>query len=278
MYRSFILSILTIVSFGYGCSPEREDGMQLPDPPGVPEWSVEMVPGDSNRFVLTNLTAGSFQVLWDLPGGLPKTSSKTQDTVLYADKGVYTVTLYVSGANGGGSSSASTTIEVFRDAPMSCTEKMSLLTGGCGTDGKCWTFTQSAGAVKVGPGYEDFSWYTSPPNGLQDEQYNDGFCFTFDNFVFQNKNQGISIDPWNGYSPTAYDPGISDFVFITGGGAEGRDQLLIPDDQFMGVWDSDNLLDIVKLTETELIVRARQCDANGVPLAQGWFELVFMPQ
>ena len=54
--------------------------------------------------------------------------------------------------------------------------------------------------------------------------------------------------------------------------------MLIPEEQFMGVWDSDNLLDIVSLTETELIVRARQRDPNGVPLAQGWFELVFMAQ
>jgi hypothetical protein len=153
-----------------------------------------------------------------------------------------------------------------------------MLTGNCGPTGKCWKFTHAAGAVKVGPLYDDFSWYTSPANGLQDAQYDDGFCFTFENQVYQNKNNGSSVDPWNGYQPTPYDPGVGDFIFIEGSGTNGRDQILIPDDQFMGVWDSDNLLDVVSLTETELIVRARQRDPNGVPLAQGWFELVFEAQ
>jgi PKD repeat protein len=261
-----------------GCSPDRDDDYNLPPAPDAPDFSIEMVPGDSNRFVLTNLSEGNFQYLWSLPGGTPKTSSKAQDTVLYTDAGIYKVTLYVSKSNGSGSVSSSKSVEVLRDAPMTCTTKMSLLTGGCGADGKCWTFVHAAGAVKVGPGYDDYSWYTSPPNGLQDAQYDDGFCFTFDNLVFQYNNNGLTVDPWSGYTPVPYDPGVSDFIFLEGTGAGGRDQILLQDDQFMGVWDSDNLLDVVSLTETELIVRARQCDPNGVPLSQGWFELVFMPQ
>ena len=278
MYRSVITGLTIVLLAWWGCSPERDDDFQLAPPPGAPEFSVQMVPGDSNRFVLTLLSEGSFQVLWDLPGGTPKTSVKSQDTVLYTDAGTYTITLFTSASNGGGAGSASKTVEVLRDAPMSCTTKMSMLTGGCGADGKCWTFSHAAGAVKVGPGYDDYSWYTSPVNGLQDAQYDDGFCFTFDNLVYQNRNNGASVDPWNGYAAVAYDPGISDFILLEGTGAGGRDQLLLQDDQFMGVWDSDNLLDIVTLTETELIVRARQRDPNGAPLAQGWFELVFMPQ
>lgn len=43
----------------------------------------------------------------------------------------------------------------------------------------------------------------------------------------------------------------------------------------MGVWDSDNVLDVVKLTEQELVVRARLCNQAGEPAAEGWFELTF---
>lgn len=271
-------SILALGIFFSGCSPEQGEDFNLPPTPAPPEFSVEMVPGDSNRVIVRDLSEGSFQRLWNLPGGTPKTSGKAVDTILYAKAGEYIITLFASKADGGGTSSAAKNITILIDAPVSCNPKMSLLTGECGEGGKCWTFTRAAGAVKVGPTYEDFSWYTSPVDGLQDAQYDDGFCFTFENLVFQNKNNGASVDPWDGYQAKPYDPGVVDFTFLAGTGIGGRDQILIPDDQFMGVWDSDNLLDIVSLTETELIVRARQRDPNGVPLVEGWFELVFMPQ
>lgn len=277
--RKHILYLITLTVFSFsGCAPDRDDDFHLPGAPEDPEFSVEMVAGDSNRVVVRDLSEGNFQRLWDLPGGTPKTSQKAVDTILYSKAGEYTITLYASKADGSGTASSSKDLTILVDAPVSCSPKMSLLTGECGAGGKCWTFTHAAGAVKVGPTYDDFSWYTSPVDGLQAAQYDDGFCFTFDNLVYQNKNNGASVDPWDGYQAKPYDPGIGDFVFLAGTGISGRDQLLIPDDQFMGVWDSDNLLDIISLTETELIVRGRQRDPNGVPLAQGWFELVFMPQ
>ena len=132
--------------------------------------------------------------------------------------------------------------------------------------------------MKVGPTYDDYSWFTSPVDGLQNEQYDDGFCFTFEGQVFQYKNNSATVNPWNGYQAEAYDPGISDFTYLEGTGISGRDQILLADDQFMGVWDCDNLLDVVKLTATELIVRGRQREQNGTPKAEGWFELKFVPQ
>jgi hypothetical protein len=261
-----------------GCAPERDDEFSIPPTPENPQFSVEMVEGDSNRFVLRDLSEGSFQRFWNLPGGTPKTSSKTVDTVLYTKMGEYEITLFVSKTDGSGTPSASQKVTVVKDAPLSCNPKLAMLTGDCGPSGKCWAFTRSPGAVKVGPTYEDFSWYTSPADGLQAAQYDAGFCFTFENLRYENRNNGVSVDPWDGYKVIPYEPGVVDFTFLAGTGIGGRDQLLIPDDQFMGVWDSDNLLDIVSLTETELIVRARQRDPNGVPLAMGWFELVFEVQ
>jgi len=260
------------------CTPERDDEFSLPPAPPAPEFSVTMVPGDSNRFILQDLSSGNFQRLWALPGGNPKSSTEALDTIQYPKAGDYTITLFVSKSDGSGTVSASKKITVTSDAPLECSPKLALLTGNCSPQGKCWTFSHAPGAVKVGPTYEDFSWYTSPQDGLQSAQYDDGFCFTFENLVYQNRNNGSSVDPWDGYKVKPYDPGVADFVFLEGTGTGGRDQILIPDDQFMGVWDSDNLLDIISLTENELIVRTRQRGQDGVPLAQGWFELVFMPQ
>ncbi|MBX2889424.1 MAG: PKD domain-containing protein [Saprospiraceae bacterium] len=278
MMKKTLFPIVVLVLAVLSCAPDRDDEFQLPPAPAAPDFSVEMLAGDSNRVVVKDLSEGNFQRLWDFPGGSPKTSARAVDTVLFAKKGEYVITLFVSKKDGSGSPSASKKVVILTDAPVTCTPKMAMLTGDCNPLGKCWTFSRDAGAVKVGPTYDDFSWYTSPANGLQNEQYDDGFCFVFENLVFQNRNNGASVNPWNGYTPQAYDPGVSEFVFLEGTGILGRDQIVLPDDQFMGVWDCDNVLDVVKLTATELIVRGRQRAQNGTPLAQGWFELRFVPQ
>ncbi|MEY3239144.1 MAG: hypothetical protein RIR11_582 [Bacteroidota bacterium] len=278
MEKKIFLFVALVVAVLAGCYPDRDDDNQLPDAPGAPQFSVEMVAGDSNRMIIKDLSSGSFQRLWDLPGGTPKNSTKAIDTIAYSKKGFYNITLYVSKEDGSGSPSASKKIEILKDATLACNPKFGLLTGDCNPQGKCWTLSRAPGAVKVGPGYDDFSWFASAADGLQNEQYDDTYCFTFENLVFQYKNNNATVNPWNGYQAEAYDPGISEFVFLEGTGINGRDQILLPDDQFMGVWDCDNLMDVVKLTETELIVRGRQRMQNGTPNPQGWFELTFVPQ
>ena len=277
MKKTLFVAILIALAFG-NCKPGREDDFQLNDVPALPEFTVEMLAGDSNRVVVKDLSTGNFQRHWDFSGGQPKTSSRAIDTVFYDHKGDYTITLFVSKTDGSGSPSASKQVTILTDAPLVCTPKLAMLTGDCNPAGKCWTLSHEAGAVKVGPTYDDFSWYTSPADGLQSAQYDDGFCFTFENLVFQNRNNGASVDPWTNYSVKPYDPGVGDFVLLEGTGTLGRDQIVLPDDQFMGVWDCDNVLDVMKLTATELIVRGRQRAQNGTPLTQGWFELRFVPQ
>jgi hypothetical protein len=262
----------------WACSPDRDDDIQIDGNPAAAVLSWEWVANDSNRVVVRDLTPGSFQRLWDLPGAGNKTSTKALDTVFYSKAGEYTITLYSSVSDGRGSSYTSVKIKVVKDAPLSCTPKYAMLTGDCGAGGKCWTFNKAAASLKVGPTYEDYSWYTAPANGLQGAQYDDGFCFTFENLVYQNKNNGATVNPWNGYMAEAYNPGVSEFVFSEGTGTGGRDQIILPNNQFMGVWDCDNVLDVVKLTDTELVVRGRQCEQNGTPKPEGWFELHFVPQ
>lgn len=278
MLKKLFIFILLSNILAFGCEPDRDDDIQLPPTPGAPQMSVEFVAGDSNRLILRDLSEGNFQRLWDLPGGAPKTSAKAVDTVFYSKAGEYVITLHTSRSDGSGTPSASVKVAILNDAAPECSPKLALLTGDCGPQGKCWTLTHEAGAVKVGPTYDDYSWYTSPVDGLQAAQYDDGFCFTFEGAVFQNKNNGASVNPWDGYKVQAYDPGISEFVFQEGTGTSNRDQIILPNDQFMGVWDSDNILDVVKLTATELVVRARQCEQNGTPKAEGWFELHFVAQ
>lgn len=261
----------------FSCEPVRDDEFTLPAAPPEPAFSFRFVEGDSNRVVITDETTGGFQRLWDLPGGTPKVSSLVSDTILYSDSGQYTITLYVSHVDGGGTTSSAQAIHIYKNAPAECTPKMALLTGDCGPSGKCWAFSTAGGAVKVGPTYSDFSWYTSPENGLQSTQYDDRFCFTFDDLAFENRNNGQTVNPWNGYQPENYDPGVSEFLFLEGTGTGGRDQIILPDDQFVGVWDADNVLDIITLTADQLVVRMRLCGQNGVPAAEGWFELTFIP-
>ncbi len=262
--------------FVMACEPDRDDDFQLGPGPDDPQMSVQFLEGDSNRVVIRDLTAGSFQRLWDLPGATPKTSSAATDTVLYTDAGEFTITLFVSKAGGSGTTSVSQKITIVKDAPLPCTPKLELLSGGCGAAGKCWTWTTAGGAVKVGPTNGDFSWYTSPQGGLQDAQYDDKFCFYFQGSGYLNDNNGQSVNPWNGYMPEDYDGGLSEFIFLEGTGTGGLDQIIIENDQFMGVWDMDNVMDVMILTESELVLRARIRGQDGTPAAEGWFELTFV--
>ena len=82
----YSIILLTAVMVG-ACRPERDDLYQLGTPPAAPEWSVEALPGDPNRFVVKDLSTGNFQRLWDFPGGAPKASSDVVDTVYFAKAG-----------------------------------------------------------------------------------------------------------------------------------------------------------------------------------------------
>jgi hypothetical protein len=266
--------IACFCALAFGCTPERADDYSLGGGTGVPNFTVEILPGPENRVVVTDLTTEHFQRLWELPGAAPKSSTKVVDTVQYALAGTYTITLHGARADGGSTAVAQKQVVITQNAPVTCNPKLALLTGDCGPNGKCWTMSKEVGAVKVGPTYDDYSWFTSTADGLQAAQYDDRFCFTFDQLVYENRNAGTSVNPWNGYQAVAHQPGKGTFTYLNGTGTLGRDQILLENDsQFIGVWDCDNLLDIVKLTPTELVVRGRQREQGGAPKTEGWFEL-----
>lgn len=269
-------AVLLILATLLSCDPQIDDDIDLGPLPAPPEFSVTMVPGDSNRFVVQDLYENSFERLWTFEGGDPRTSELETDTVFYAKAGTYKITLYIAEYGGDGTSKSSQTVTVVKDVASECGEMIALLTGDCGPEGKCWTFSTEAGAVTVGPTYGSSQWFSSPEGGLQPEQYDDSFCFFFEGNLFEYRNNGATISPWDGYVPVAYAPPPGDWLYREGTGMNGADQIILPDEHFMGVWDSDNILDVVFLTEDALVVRTRIADQQGNPAAEGWFELHFV--
>lgn len=253
------------------CAPYEDDDITLPAAPGAPTITVEPVSGDPNRVVVKDVSTGFFSRVWDFPGGTPAKSTKAIDTVFYATKGDYIVTLYAAAEGGGGTSSTSQTFNIAQDAQPTCDPQTGLLTGDCETPGRCWTFTHAAGAVRVGPQPGSSEWYTSPANGLQAAQYDDAFCFYFAGGHFQYNNNGQTVDPWNGYAAVSFSPPTNlTWIISKGTGVNGADQVILPDGAFLGVWDSGPIYDIVTLTETQLVVRSKILNSDG------WFELTFV--
>jgi hypothetical protein len=271
----YFLYIALILPVFWSCAPFEDPDIDIGPLPSAPNFSAEVMADDSNRVIIKVLSEGYFDLLWDLPGGEPKTSKKTVDTVLYRKAGTYPITLYVAGEGGGGTASAKKQVTIEKDATLPCDPTLSLLTGDCGAEGKCWTFSKVAGAITVGPTYGSGEWFTSTANGLVPDQYDDQYCFYFDGLVFEYNNNGLTVNPWDGYQAQPLDLPPGEWIYIKGAGMNGRDQIILSNTHFMGTRDSDNVLDVVILTETQLVVRTRIADQNGVPAAEGWFEFHF---
>jgi len=275
MKKYIIPSIcLLLISCFIACDPSIDDAITLPAQPEEPTFSVEKLEDGSNRVVVTDLSAGFFARVWDLPGGTPNTSTLASDTILYQKAGEYFVTLHAAKEGGGGTSISSQSVSFEEDAILDCSDEITFLTGGCeNPNGKCWIFSQVAGAISVGPSPGSTEWFTSPEGGLVPEQYDDRFCFTFEGSSFQYKNNGATIDPFNGYAAVELDPPTDlTYFLVDGGGEDGETRIVLPEGAFMGVMDSGPLYDIVFLTETDLVVRSQ------IVGGAGWFDLYFVAQ
>ena len=265
---------LFFISCFLACDPSIDEQIALPAQPEAPTISIEQLDDGSNRVVITDLSSGFFSRVWDLPGGTPNTSTLVSDTILYQKAGEYAITLHSAKEAGGGTTSVSQSVSFAEDAILACTDEITNLTGGCDNLlGKCWIFSQVAGAISVGPTPGSTEWYTSPEGGLVPEQYDDRFCFTFEASSFQYKNNGSTIDPYNGYAAVEIDPPTDLTYFLSpGGGDNGETRIVLPEGAFMGVMDSGPLYDIVFLTENELVVRSE------IVGGAGWFDLYFKAQ
>ena len=254
------------------CDPSIEADIAIPALPAAPIMSIEASVDNPNRIIVKDLSDNSFARVWDLPGGTPNKSTLAIDTILYTKAGNYAISLHAAAEGGGGTAFASENISIEADAIVDCSEEIVFLTGGCDLPlGKCWTFSQVAGAVSVGPEPGSTEWFTSLASGLEPAQYDDSFCFTFDGSGFQYLNNGQTIDPFNGYAPVDFDPPTDLTYFLApNAGGNGETRIVLPEGAFMGVMDSGPLYDIILLTEDELVVRSQILNADG------WFDLYFV--
>lgn len=271
-----ILPIFAALLAFVACDPFQESDIELPAQPDAPVFSMEFLPNDSNRVVVKDLSAGFFDRTWDFPGGIPGKSKRAIDTVFYPKAGDYSITLFAAGEGGGGVSKSTKITKITKDAVAQCDPQVGLLTGDCEPAGKCWTLTNAANAVVVGPTPGSSEWYKSPVNGLQADQYDDRFCFYFDGSKFQYNNNGLTVDPWNGYTPVPFSPPTDLTWFISKGtGDGGSDQIVLPVGTFIGTWDSGPVYDIATLAEDKLVLRSPIRLQNGAP-GTGWFEFTLV--
>jgi len=254
------------------CEPSLDADIEIPSLPEAPTISIEVSADDPNKIIVKDISDNFFARVWELPGGTPEKSTLAIDTILYQKAGDYKITLHAAKEGGGGTSLATENISIAADAVLKCSEEITFLTGGCDNIlGKCWTFSQAAGAVSVGPGPGNSEWFSSAEGGLDPVQYDDSFCFTFEGSSFQYSNNGQTIDPFNGFAAVDYTPPTDLTYFLeNNGGPNGETRIVLPEGAFMGVWDSGPLYDIILLTEDELIVRSRLVNND-----EGWFDLRF---
>lgn len=265
------LAFLMVGAFA-SCDPIEDDGPGLGALAAEPSIRVEPVADDPNFVVIEDLSEGFFSRVWELPGATPSTSTERLDTVLYTKAGQYEVRFYASATDGGGTATTSRGVAIAEDAVVQCNEAITLLAGGCdpGTE-KCWTFSRAEGAVKVGPVPGSGEFFTSTEDGLQAEQYDDAFCFAFEGASFRYLNQGLTVDPEQGFSPVPYEPLVDQtFQLLPGAGEEGETRIQLPDGNFIGLLNGDTFYDIITLTETDLVLRTNIIGEDN------WFELVFV--
>lgn len=268
-FSTILFAVIILLS---ACDPAIDEDIAIPALPAAPTLIIEVAADNPNLIIVKDLSTNSFARVWDLPGGTPNKSSLAIDTILYTKAGNYTISLHAAAEGGGGTSFANQNIVIEEDAIVDCSEELVFLTGGCDNVlGKCWTFSQVAGAVSVGPIPGSTEWFTSLEGGLEAAQYDDSFCFTFEGSGFQYLNNGQTIDPFNGYAAVDFDPPTDLTYFLAAkAGDNGETRIILPEGTFMGVMDSGPLYDIILLTENELVVRSQILNTDG------WFDLYFV--
>ncbi len=271
-HKYFFLLLFAAIMVLSACEPSIDEDIVIPALPEAPVIAIEVSPDDPNKIIIRDLSDDFFARVWDLPGGTPATSTLQVDTILYQKQGDYEITLHAAKVGGGGTSMVKQMVSFEMDAVVDCSDEINFLTGGCDNpSGKCWTFSRVAGAVAVGPDPGSSEWFSSQENGLQDAQYDDSFCFTFEGSSFQYDNNGQTVDPFNGFAPVDFDPPTDLTYFLQeGGGGNGETRIVLPEGSFIGVLDSGPLYDIILLTETELVLRSQILNSEG------WFDLHFV--
>lgn len=257
------------------CQPYVDPDVDLGAPPTAAiEFSV--LADDPNRVAVQDMSSDAFIRNWSFGNG--SFSTKATDTAYYPFAGEYIITLAVSGK--GGSSSKEQVVTITQDDPGSCSDStLVFLAGGCAPgDSSVWIFSNVSGAITVGPTELATDWFTSTADGLVVEQYNDSWVFYIADKRFQYFNEGLTVDPFNGYEALPYEtPADLTWALSPGTGYEGADQIILPAGTFIGTRDSGPIYDIVSISADEMVLLAPVIGSDGAPTA-GWFTFYLVRQ
>lgn len=270
------ITFLVLICLLLSCN-EGINNQLTGDLPAKPNFTIDSVPGDKNRFIYTDLSSGNFTRVWEFgDDAKPSTSILKSDTVFYSKAGDYTIKLHISAQDGNGTNFNSQEIKVLTDAPISCNDILDKLSNGCTR--KCWRFSTEDGAVKVGP--EPFSgeWFTS--NSLEPTQLDDLWCIDFENGKFEHITQGSAFSACQGYIEVIDYPVPPDagFEYEPQAGVLGFDRLILTEEgSWFGIEDSGPVYDIISVSDTklELLAPLKPCDNSVTP---GYFTLTFVPE
>lgn len=135
--------------FFTACKPKDSKEIDL-GAPAAASFTKTNLGGDPNTFVFENTTPNAFITSWDFGG---ETSRQVKDTVFFARKGVYTVTL-TTGSKGG-VSTTSQTITIAETSPLAAdfnyreigknTYEVEVTTPN--PQGIVWSFSNGTGSV-----------------------------------------------------------------------------------------------------------------------------------
>lgn len=270
-YTIALISVLLL----FQC--ENPDDYQLQgEIPEAPEFSLEPLNDETNRFVVTDLSVGNINRLWEFGADArPKTSTLVSDTVQYPKLGSYTIKLHVAAEDGSGTNVSEKSIVVDMDADLGCEGDFLLFTNECAIG--CWSFDTNPGAVKVGPSPLSGEWFTS--GNLEPTQLDDVWCFNGEDFTIDYQNNGSSFSACQGYieDPNFPVAPIAEniFEYLPGEGVQGKDRLsLLNEISFFGVEDSGTTYDIVEINETHMTIVSPLKPCDGAP-STGFFTLAF---
>ena len=262
-----ILTLLLAMASIVACSPN--DDVDLPDNAALPTGTLTLTPlPDNGNYIEVRVESSSDIFVVDYNNG--QTTNSRVDTAYFPVAGTYEIDLILSGA--GGQTTITEAIEITTDDQAICVNDVFVnLTGGCFENGKTWKWSTVAGAITVGPVRGSGEWYTSPEAGLAPEQFDDVYTFFAEDNRFLYENEGLTIDPAQGFSAVPFSPDQeATWELSFGTGPEGQDQIILSDGSFMGTLDSGNVLNIKTLTETELVIQVEFTNGGG------WFEFYFV--
>lgn len=233
---STLASCLLAIAVGLSsCSIEGDD-LSLDALP-VPDFEI-VNEGDGNTVMLVNRTNVPAIAYWTVPS---TEQSFTGDTasVNFTFQGSYTINLLA--VSQGGMSSVSKEVQINQNDPTACTPERPM--GFLATcTSKTWRLNPAAGAIRVGPGPGDGSWWASGAGDVTARScdFNDEYTFHFNaegTFEFDNQgdfyaddylgNASFGCEPTSNLSAAqqAWGSGTFRYTYLPNAGVNGLGQL-----------------------------------------------------